>query len=88
MRNKTMAVTAINILASYVKWDKPKTMQEKKKTYDLKIVPQCTCSDFKLINCFIKYNTDEKFKYRCNSREKMMKNDKETAVHCHDYKEH
>lgn len=36
MRNKTMAVTAINILASYVKRDKPKTMQEKKKHTTLK----------------------------------------------------
>lgn len=67
MRNKRMAVTAINILASYVKRDK---RENKKKTYDLKIVPQCTCSGVKLLNCFIKYNTDGKFKYRGNSREK------------------
>lgn len=31
MCNKRMAVIAINILASYVKWDKPKTLQEKTK---------------------------------------------------------
>lgn len=35
MCNKRMAVIAINILASYVKWDKPKTLQEKTKKYDL-----------------------------------------------------
>ena len=36
MRNKRMAVTAINILASYVKRDKPKTLQEKTKKKNIR----------------------------------------------------